>query len=392
MVGGRVPATFALVGAGWRAQYFLRIPRALPEQFRVSGVVVRDSARAEEIAAAWHVHTHPSLAALLDAGHRRPDFLVLAVDRASAPALLAEAAAADLPVLTETPPAADLTGLHAVWELVAAGARVQVAEQYLFHPWHAARLAIARSGRLGRVSHAQVSIAHGYHGVSLLRRLLGVGFEPARITAREFAAPLVAGPDRQGPPRTEQVVEARQVLAQLDFGDRLGVHDFTAGQYRSWIRAPRLLARGERGEIRDAEVSYLEDFHTPVALTLRRMDSGRSGGPEGGGHLGILAGAEWVYENPFPGVDLGDDEIAGATSLLRMAEHVRDGAPGPYPFGDAAQDQYLSLCIERACADGGVVTTERQPWAEAAAAGTDIPNFRGGQEASAPSSSRSSHR
>jgi hypothetical protein len=126
------------------------------------------------------------------------------------------------------------------------------------------------------------------------------------------------------------------------------------------------LARGERGEVRDAEVSYLKDFHTPVTLALRRMDSGRSGGPEGGGHLGILAGEEWIYENPFPGVDLSDDEIAGATSLLRMAEHVRAGGPGPYPFAEAAQDQYLALCIEQACASGDAVTTERQPWAEAA--------------------------
>jgi hypothetical protein len=363
--GTGAPATFALVGAGWRGQYFLRVARALPDQFRVSGVVVRDPARAEEISAAWHVRTHPSLAALLDAA-QRPDFLVLAVDRASAPALLAEAAAADLPVLTETPPAADLAGLREVWELVAAGARVQVAEQYLFHPWHAARLAVARSGRLGRVTHAQVSIAHGYHGVSLLRRLLGVGFEPARITAREFVAPLVAGPGRQGLPPEERVVEAPQVIAQLDYGDRLGVHDFTTGQYRSWIRAPRLLARGERGEIRDAEVSYLKDFRTPVTLALRRMDSGGSGGPEGGGHLGILAGAEWVYENPFSGADLSDDEIAGATSLLGMVEHVRAGGLGPYPFAEAAQDQYLALCIEQACASGDAVTTERQPWAEAA--------------------------
>ena len=96
------------------------------------------------------------------------------------------------------------------------------------------------------------------------------------------------------------------------------------------------------------------------------MDSGRNGGPEGGGHLGILAGGEWVYETPFPGVDLGDDEIAGATSLLRTAEHVRAGGPGPYPFADAAQDLYLSLCIEQACATGDAVTTERQPWAKAA--------------------------
>jgi hypothetical protein len=50
---------------------------------------------------------------------------------------------------------------------------------------------------------------------------------------------------------------------------------------------------------------------------------------------------------PVPGVDLSDDEIAGATSLRRWPGTSLEGGPGPYPFADAAQDQYLSLCIER---------------------------------------------
>jgi predicted dehydrogenase len=83
--------------------------------------------------AAWGVPAHPSLHALLAAGSR-PDFLVLAVTRNAAPHLLAETAAAGLSVVTETPPAADLAGLLAVWKLVETGARIQVAEQYPFHP------------------------------------------------------------------------------------------------------------------------------------------------------------------------------------------------------------------------------------------------------------------
>jgi predicted dehydrogenase len=41
---------------------------------------------------------------------------------------------------------------------MAAGGR------YLFQPVHQALLAVAASGRLGNVSHAQVAAAHGYHG------------------------------------------------------------------------------------------------------------------------------------------------------------------------------------------------------------------------------------
>jgi predicted dehydrogenase len=354
-------ASLAVVGAGWRALYFLRIARTLPGWFHVGGIVVRDVARAKEMEALWGIPAHPSLQALLEAD--RPDFLVLAVSRTAAPRLLAEAATARVPVLTETPPAADLAGLHQVWELVAAGARIQVAEQYLFHPWHAARLALVRSGRLGEISQVQLSIAHDYHGMSLLRLLLGVRFTPACISARSFTAPLTLGPSRQGPPQEHRVVESPQVIAQLDFGGKLGIHDFAAGQYRSWIRAPRLLVRGERGEIKDKDVRFLKDFRTPVALELRRMDTGQSGGPEHYCHEGVLAGDEWLYKNPFLGTSLSDDEIAGATSLQKMADHVA-GGPGPYPFAEAAQDQYLALCIAEALATGTVVTTERQPWTD----------------------------
>ena len=54
---------------------------------------------------------------------------------------------------------------------------MQVAEQYAFQPLHAARLAFIRAGKLGEISQVQVSVAHGYHGISLIRKFLGIGYE-----------------------------------------------------------------------------------------------------------------------------------------------------------------------------------------------------------------------
>jgi predicted dehydrogenase len=217
-----------------------------------------------------------------------------------------------------------------------------VAEQYQFQPLHAARLTLARSGLLGRVTQAQVSVAHGYHGLSLIRLFLDAGFESPTIRAREFVSPIVAGPDRAGPPAEERIVESKQVIAQLDFGDRLGVFDFTGDQYFSWFRSPRVLIRGERGEIKDTEVRYLKDFRTPVELELRRVNAGEGGNLEGYHHKGILAGV--------------------ATCLQRMAEYV-EGGPSFYGAPEASQDHYLNLLIAQAVASGAPVTAERQPWA-----------------------------
>jgi hypothetical protein len=67
---------------------------------------------------------------------------------------------------------------------------VQVAEQYLLMPAHAARLAAVRAGAIGSPTSVQVSSTHLYHAVSMIRGLLGVGFEPATVSARSFTAPL----------------------------------------------------------------------------------------------------------------------------------------------------------------------------------------------------------
>jgi hypothetical protein len=58
-----------------------------------------------------------------------------------------------------------------------------------------------------------------------------------------------------------------------------------------------------------------------------------------------------------------DDEIAIAIALEKMGAYVRAEGAGPYPFAEAAQDQYLSLKMSEAAASGDVVRTVRQPWA-----------------------------
>ena len=128
-----------------------------------------------------------------------------------------------------------------------------------------------------------------------MRKLLNIGFEDVTISAHTFVSPLIAGPDRDGPPIQEKIVQSKQVLAYLDFGDKLGVYDFCDDQYRSWIRSLRVLVRGDRGEINNTQVSYLTDFRTPVHLELMRLDAGENGNLEGFYHKGFLAARKWVF-------------------------------------------------------------------------------------------------
>ena len=354
---------FGMIGGGWRADFFLKIAQELPDRFELSAMMVRDGEKGAAIERRWGVKTYrtfeETLAAATDA-----QFVVVNVPWKPAPEYLAALAERGIPALCETPPAPDLPGLIQLGELVAKGAKIQVAEQYAFQPLHAARLAIVESGRLGTISQAQVSIAHGYHGINLMRRFLRVGFEPVTISARKVITPLIQGPNRAGPPTEEKLGDEAQTIAHFDFASgKLGIFDFMGAQYFSWIRGNRLLVRGERGEIDGETVRWLHDFHTPISLRLQRHDTGFSGNLEGMYHRGYTAGAEWLYHNPFIPGRLSDDEIAIADCLQRMADYVAGGNEF-YGLSDAAHDHYLNLLVGQAVENGQPVKSEKYWWNE----------------------------
>ena len=206
------PIQFGIVGNAWRAEFYMRIARLCPEQFTVTGITARDEARRTELEQQWSVPAYPDAATMLR--HTSPAFVVTSVPWAVNPDIIQLLAERDMPILSETPPAPDIETLKEVWELNRQGARIQVAEQYHLQPLHAARLAIARTGLLGDISQAQVSAAHGYHGISLMRRLLGLTFEEVTISGHQFTASLVAGPTRAGLPEvgSHQTIDAGHLL------------------------------------------------------------------------------------------------------------------------------------------------------------------------------------
>ncbi|MFB5190167.1 Gfo/Idh/MocA family protein [Alicyclobacillus fastidiosus] len=354
---------FAIVGGGFRTGYFLRVARALPNLFQAVGMVVRNAEAGRAIEREWGIATYREIDHLLCA--QRPEFIVVAVRADDSASVLAGLAKRGVPVLAETPPAADLNGLVKLDELTRGGAKIQVAEQYYLRPMHAARLSIVESGDLGQVTQANVSVSHGYHGVSLLRKLLGVHFEQATIRAMRFVSPMVAGPSRSGPPAEETIVTSPRDIAWIRFGDKLGVYDFTKDQHRSWIRSTHLSVRGSRGEIFDHRVNFLAGHRTPLHLELRRVNRGEEENVEGYFLQGIMLGHRWVYANPYAGARLYDDEIAVATCMENMVRYIR-GGPSFYDLRQASQDHYLAMLIEEAIQTGKEVTSGPQPWMQTA--------------------------
>jgi hypothetical protein len=290
-------------------------------------------------------------------------FVVVSVPWDPTPEIIKDLVKRGIPVLSETPPAPTLEALIDLYQSVGANAKIQIAEQYQYQPIHAARIHLANSGLLGKVTQTQMSVAHGYHGTCLMRKLLGINFENAEIIGRQFKSPIVSGPDRSGAPEREEVVESNQELAILSFQGKLGVFDFTGDQYFSWIRSNRVLVRGELGEIVNNEVCYLKDYKTPISVSLKRHNAGEDGNLEGFSHKGITLGDNWLYTNPFFLARLSDDEIAVATCLQKMWEYVNGGQEF-YGLAEASQDHYLGMMIQQAIETKETLKTKTQIWAK----------------------------
>lgn len=355
-------ARFGVVGSGWRTRFFLRLARLAPAHLTVTGVVTRTAERGAQLEAEWDVPTFRTLPDL--AAATKSDFVAASVPWPATPEVTIEAVNLGLHVLAETPPAPDAQGLRDLWDAVGPSGRVQVAEQYLLMPGHAARLAVLRQGVIGDVTSVQVSSTHLYHATSMIRHMLGVGFQPATVVARAFPAPLVNPLSPQGWTRSEEPEELATTIALLDFGaGRSGLYDFTDNQWWNPLRARRIVIRGSRGEIVDDTVVRLADATTPVTSTLDRRQLGIDLNLEGVELAHISFDGRVVYRNPFPGARLSDDDLAVATILRDTGAWARRDGPEPYPLAEGCQDHLLGLAIEEAARTGTPVTTDRENWA-----------------------------
>ncbi len=380
------PYRFGIVGRGWRSQFFLRIAAALPDRLAVTGVVTRTAERGVDIERQWGVRTFRDVEALLATG---PEFVITSVPREVNPPLVSALVAAGMAVLSETPPAPTVQGMRELWAEVGASGLVQVAEQYQFQPLNAVRIALARSGLLGRPTAVQLSSTHEYHAMSLIRLGLGVGFDEAAVSARTLSAPLVrsvsaggwpapthggadgrggeddgnGNGDGDGASGPVEEVEASETIAVLDFGGgRSGVYDFTDEQWWHPLRRHRHVVRGSRGEIVDDVVTTMADSRSPISRPIRRQ-VGVEANLEGMFLDTLSLDGRVVWRNPVAPARLADEEVAIADLLLRTGSWVRDATPPPYPLAQACQDHLLGLAIAEAAATGTTVHTGTEAWA-----------------------------
>ena len=354
--------TLAVVGSGWRAEFFIRLAKRLPG-LELSGVVVRNPEKASAYFAEYGAKTYSSVAELI--ADQKPDFVVSAVTWAQGPIVIDQLVEAGIPVLSETPPASTAHDLFELWDKVGNSGLVQVAEQYPLLPMHAARIAAVGQGVIGEATSVQVSSTHGYHAVALMRSFLGHPMGMANVNASRFTAPLVDPLTRDAWTMDSEPKHSGTTLATIDFGNgKSGLYDFTDNQWHNQLRHRRIVIRGSHGEIQDDQLIRLASKTAITTSSFNRYQLGQDLNLDGHDLEHISLNGEVIWSNPFIGMRLMDEEIAIATLMTQMAQWVSAKGPEPYPLAQASQDHLVSIAIDESLDKEQKVSTPNSPWSK----------------------------
>lgn len=300
---------YGIIGAGWRAEFYLRIATLVPDTFSVSGIYIRNKGKRQEFAKKYNVPIFDNLEDLLNTDF---DFIVSCVNKESINETAQILADKSIAVLTETPVSKpDLKG------------KIQVAEQFHFMPRNQAYKKIIDSGILGEVHQVQLSCCHDYHAASLIRFFLNIKDEAHTKSTITLPDKLIRYNCRAGYIEPA-VVNSEEKLTILNFGNKTAIYDFNFEQYFSDIRASRIVIRGTNGEIINNTCTYLKDG-IPHSFEIKRNCFGTDESLDGFSLLNITGNGKVLYTNPFKNARLSDEEIAIATCILNMKDFILNG-------------------------------------------------------------------
>ncbi len=345
----------AIVGGSWRADFYHRIARALPETFSMVGATTRSEAGRQKIASRWEVPVFPDSPSMVKA--TQPDFVVNCGGWDTILDVMRPLHAVGATVLCETPPGWHREQQEEMNAMVRDGLKMQVAEQGWLQPEHQALLGLCQSGKLGEITYMN-STGGGYHGMALVRKFLGLQFEIPTIRAIQKRQPILEGPGREGYPNEERMTETILQVVTLEFPTGQLAVMTSSGQHFHPIRRGHLHLYGTRGIVQDKQITVMADHQTPLTYPLTRHEAGVL---EPKALHAIQIGDHYYWQNRWPHISFSDDEIAVAEAMWRMVRYCQTGEAF-YSFADAAWDQTICLLIKKASQEATTLTPDAPTW------------------------------
>ncbi|MBQ8821917.1 MAG: Gfo/Idh/MocA family oxidoreductase [Lachnospiraceae bacterium] len=353
------PLTFIIVGSGWRSLFYARIAKKYPEVFELKYMLCRTQEKADRMAAEHNIPTTTSIEACEEAS---PDFVVIAASKNSLCQETMKWARKGFAVLCETPAACTLEELKELWDLTKHGAKIQIAEQYHRYPSMAAGLEAVKSGKLHEPYAVRLSMAHDYHGVSLIRRMLQPqapqNLRLEWLSGEQYAFPVTETDSRYGDITDGRVKESsRSVITMRFAGGKMAFYDFDGILYHSYIRSRHVNVQGRDGEWNDTLLRYVDDDYQPKRQQLTPFLNPR---------YSCLETADLKAQSrqwqPFFPMSEEEDEYAIATMMLDMGEYVETGKE-VYPMAEALEDAYVFLLMQEAVRSPGTrIIAQEMPW------------------------------
>lgn len=363
---------FIIVGSGWRSLCYVRIAKALPEEFELCAMLCRTEEKAKRMAKENDIYTTTSIE---ECKAMNPDFVVVVVNKTSIADVSKEWMEYGFTVLCETPAALDTDTLNELWEIHSQGGRLVVAEQYIYDPVYNAQLKMLGRGLIGEPSFLHISLAHEYHGASLMRAYLDIESSVAfRVSAKTYEFPTVETGNRYEKFTDGRVADKKRTIGTFEFANgKIAIYDFDSEQYRSPIRNNYVKLQGVRGEMKDNTFYWLDDANEPRKAELvsyekhftRESDNPNlRHGCECEEIRLVQEGVqdEVVYEAPFGMCGMSKGETAVAMLMVQAAEYDRNEAA--QALRATLQDAYMAILMKQAVETGEVVVSKVQSWHE----------------------------
>lgn len=348
---------FALIGAGWRAMYYVRIAKTLPEYFELCMILCTSEEKAKKLQESLHI---PASACEEDLIKAKPDFIVIAAAKNINCALSIRWMEKGYYVLSETPAADDLSALKLLMNSQEAEKQFVTAEQYRLYPLNIAAKKLLDQSLIGNPHYLYLSLAHEYHAASLMRQFLNLDAETGfSVSAEQFSFPSVQTLSRYEEFKDGRISETKRMLAKFVFDQgAVCIYDFDSDQYRSTIRSSHMKLQGVKGEFFDDAIRRIDEngevHHEKLDIRTRtvRTDSDNPNFREYISTESISFQNEILYEPPFGYPGLSDDEAALAELLRQMDAWVKGNGENPYPLKEALADSYAAILMRKAAESG----------------------------------------
>ena len=383
---------YVIVGSGWRALYYVRIAKALPDRFELCAMLCRSEEKAHKMAEDYNIHTTTSIE---ECKELNPDFVVVVVNKSDIAKVGMEWMNYGFTVLCETPAALDTDTLKCLWELHKSGKKLIVAEQYTRYPTYDAMLKVLKTGIIGEPDCLNISLAHEYHGANLIRAFLHQKVDVQfTVRAKIYEFTTTETLNRYECFTDGRIADKKRTVATFEFSDgKVAFYDFDSEQYRSPIRKNHVKVQGRLGELKDDTFYYLDrnyqDRKAVLEVTERCVYTGDSNPnlstvreivnidlkEEDRGAMdisGVNVQAHNVYEATFGVCGLSEDETAIARLMAETAQYSRGegyenngesiAVQRDRELREALQDAYTAILMAKAVETGETVASEVQPW------------------------------